>query len=430
MMGRITQSMMTSQMLQNLNRNLNQMNTYQDQMSTGRKINKPSDDPVGLSYSMRYRSDITANEQYQENVDSAISWIDFSDTLMDQANAALQRIRELTVQAANGSNPQTALDAVKSEVLQLTNQLITIGNSQFNGKYVFNGQKTNLQPFSTNISEVPLSISVHGNVDVSQANVTDTSNQLTIVVDQGKEVTVTLPSKDYSTLGSGVFAKDLESAINTALLGNSAVTVSIGNTGELAIASDNTGPSGSVEITGGSLAVNWLSAARNLSDLVKTPNPVSNVKIYQVDAQQSQSDDREIKFEIATGVYMPVNILGDSAFGKPGDPDNMFKVLNQIVNALGQGDTSKVSDLLGGLDSRMNKFLEVRADLGAKMNRVELSSDRLKDTVLNLTNLQSKTEDADMAETITLLKTYENVYQASLSVGAKVITPSLVDFLK
>ncbi|MNR52985.1 flagellar hook-associated protein FlgL [compost metagenome] len=78
----------------------------------------------------------------------------------------------------------------------------------------------------------------------------------------------------------------------------------------------------------------------------------------------------------------------------------------------------------------MNSFLEVRAELGAKSSRVSLSEERLKDININLKSLQSKTEDADMAELITTLKTYENVYQASLSVGAKVISPTLVDFLR
>lgn len=429
MMNRITQGMMNTQLLRNLNHNLGQMSHYQDQTATGRKINKPSDDPVGLSYAMRYRSDVTANEQYLENVDTATSWLDFTDTLMNQAGSALQRVRELAVQGANGSNPKTAMDAIKAEVLQLTDQLITIGNSNFNGKYVFNGQLTDQPPYSKKVAQVPLNSSVQGTVDVSTANVTTANNQLQLIIDRDKEITVTLPAKNYTAGGASAFAADLQAAINDALPKGS-VMVSVGPGNELSIQTNNAGSNGSVEITGGTMATEWMSAKRDLSDLVKTANPAATDTMYQIDAKYSRTDDKLIYFDIATGVRLPVNIVGDSAFGGPSDDDNLFKVLNQITNALDQQNTAEVSNLLGKLDSRLNTFLEMRADLGAKMSRVQLSEERLKDIDINLKSLQSKTEDADMAELITTLKSYENVYQASLSVGAKIISPSLVDFLR
>ncbi|KRE97962.1 hypothetical protein ASG89_29095 [Paenibacillus sp. Soil766] len=430
MMNRITQGMMNTQLLRNLNYNLGQMSHYQDQTATGRKINKPSDDPVGLSYAMRYRSDVTANEQYLENVDTATSWLDFTDTLMGQAGDALHRIRELSVEASNGSNPKTAMDAIKAEVMQLTDQLITIGNSSFNGKYVFNGQMTDKAPYSNKVTQVPFSSSIQGTVNVNTANVTTANNQLQLVIDRGQEVTVTLPPKDYSVGGASEFATDLQKAINDALPQGSSVLVSVGSGQELSIQTNNSGATGSVEITGGTLATQWLSAKQDLSDLVKTTNSASTDTMYHLEAQYSRTDNKEIYFDIATGIRMPVNVIGNAAFGNPSDDDNLFKVLNQITNALDQENSAGVSNLLGKLDTRMNSFLETRAELGAKSSRVQLSEERLKDININLKSLQSKTEDADMAELITTLKTYENVYQASLSVGAKVISPTLVDFLR
>jgi len=78
----------------------------------------------------------------------------------------------------------------------------------------------------------------------------------------------------------------------------------------------------------------------------------------------------------------------------------------------------------------MDKILNQQAEIGARVNRVELMQNRLKDLELNLTDLQSKTEDIDLEKLIIDAKINENIYQASLSVGAKIITPSLVDFLK
>ena len=63
---RVTNNMLSSQLILNLNRNAQQMNTTQTQLATGRKINKPSDDPVGITYSLRYRAELSSNEQYQK----------------------------------------------------------------------------------------------------------------------------------------------------------------------------------------------------------------------------------------------------------------------------------------------------------------------------------------------------------------------------
>ncbi|MDQ0918577.1 flagellar hook-associated protein FlgL [Paenibacillus sp. V4I5] len=304
MATRVTQGMLNNQLLRNINTNLTRINHHQNELSTGRKINKPSDDPVGISFSLRYRSEVAATEQYESNVDAAISWLDYTDTALGQANTVIQRARELAVQGANGTNPQAALDSIKSEMQQLYSQMVTIGNSEFNGKYVFNGQLTDKPPYT------------------------------------------------------------------------------------------------------------------------------------EATADTDKIDQGEIKFEIGTGVRIAANKPGNSVFGEPDDPnvpgtkDNIFRVLKDLVSALGAGDTSKVGTLIGRIDTQNDIFLEARADVGARTNRIELAQSRLKDISVNLQSLQSKTEDADISEVITNLKTDENVYQASLSVGSKIISPSLVDFLR
>lgn len=295
---RVTQGMMNTQMLRNLNNNMTRMDNLQNQLSTGRRINKPSDDPVGISFSMRYRSELSSNEQYQSNVDAGLSWLSFSDTTMNQAGSVMQRARELAVAASNGTNPQAALDTMKKEVDQLYEQIVDIGNSQFNGKYVFNGQLTDVKPYT-----------------------------------------------------------------------------------------------------------------------------LANAKI-------ESTDNSLIEFEVGAAVRIPVNVLGSKIFGNPTDPDNVFKAIQDFSTALAAGDFTAINDSVDILDSRMTKMLDVRADIGAKTNRIELVEARLKDISLNVESLQSKTEDADMSIVITNLKTDENVYQASLAAGSKLIQPSLMDFLR
>lgn len=144
---RVTSSMMNTQMLSNINRNLNKMSNLENQISTGRKINKPSDDPVGVTYALRYRAEIASNEQYQSNVDSAISWLDTTDATMQQATDIVTRIKEIAVQGSSETVPQSGLDAIKEEMEELQKQLVNIGNTQIRGKYIFNGQKYDQAPY-------------------------------------------------------------------------------------------------------------------------------------------------------------------------------------------------------------------------------------------------------------------------------------------
>lgn len=144
---RVTSGMMSMQMLSNLNRNLNRMDNMSNQISTGRKINKPSDDPVGVTYALRYRAELAANEQYQTNTDAAVSWLDTTDSNMQQALDVIKRLKELAIQGSNGTLSGSDLEAVNLEVDELKNHLVDIGNTQIRGKYIFNGETYDQMPY-------------------------------------------------------------------------------------------------------------------------------------------------------------------------------------------------------------------------------------------------------------------------------------------
>ena len=103
---------------------------------------------------------------------------------------------------------------------------------------------------------------------------------------------------------------------------------------------------------------------------------------------------------------------------------------NRIINALDAGDHEALSNMLNEIDNDVNNVLRIRADVGARTNRLELTINRLDNDNLNFTKLMSENENVDMAETIINLQNETNVYRASLAGGAKIIVPSLIDFLR
>lgn len=300
---RVTQGMMNTQMMTNLRANNTRMMQYQEQLASGKRLNRPSDDAIGVGYAMRYHAQIARNNQYQEAVDDGKSQLDYLDTTLNQANQILSRARDLAVRASTGSMSQGDRETVANEIEQLYQQLRETGNTQFNGRYIFNGQMTDVKPYGTN----------------PELNGTDTG---------------------------------------------------------------------------------------------------------------------EINYMMSEGVSIPVNVIGQDAFGDPATvatidtSDNAFAILKSLKNALDNDDQALISSAIPRLDVRLEKVQAVWADVGARSNRTELLSNRLKDFDLNLNALLSKTEDADIPQTIMNLQMAENVQRASLSAGARIIQPTLVEFLR
>ncbi|WP_046212868.1 flagellar hook-associated protein FlgL [Paenibacillus wulumuqiensis] len=299
---RITSNMMSSQSLRNLNSNRATLDKLSDQSSSGRKINKPSDDPVGTTYALRYRAELAANDQYLSNTDEAKSWLDYSDTVMGQAGDVMTRIKELAIQAGAGTTDIDGLKAIQSEVTELKNQLVNIGNSQLNGKYIFNGQELDQPPYQL---------------------------------------------------------------------------------------------SGTVT---------------NYSDVV--------------------TDTGGVTYGISEGVSIDVNVTGNEFFGSKADTDNVFATLDRLNTALTNGDHEAITKEISNIESRKDKMVTSRAEIGAKTNRVDLINNRLDDRRLNVTTLQARVEDADITETLIKTTTAQTVYQAALQTSASVMQMSLVNFLK
>ncbi|USK74858.1 flagellar hook-associated protein FlgL [Peribacillus frigoritolerans] len=291
---RVTQSMLTNNMLSNLSSSYEKMSKLQEQVSSQKKFSKPSDNPVAAMMGMGYRTNLNQIGQYQSNIAEATNWIDSTDDAISESVSAMQRIRELTVQGSNGTYEGEQLKTITEEIKQLKEHLITLGDTQIGGKYIFNGQDTNVRPSSV---------------------------------------------------------KD----------GN-------GNT---------------VYGTG------------------------------------------DINLEVFSGISLKINTDGSKIFG---DALAAGGSIDQTIEALENG--GDVSGTLEGLDATINTFLGMQAQVGARQNRIELMTDRLKQQEVFATEILSENEDVDIEKAIMDLTTQESVHSAALSIGAKIMQPSLLDFLR
>ncbi|MCC3648562.1 flagellar hook-associated protein FlgL [Cytobacillus oceanisediminis] len=285
---RVTQSMLSNNMLRNLSNSYSRMDKLQDQISTQKKFTKPSDDPVAAMMGMNYRTDLNKIQQFTRNIGEVRNWVDSTDDALDKGVLALQRIRELTVQASNGTLEGDQRKAVAEEVKQLKEHLQNLGDTQVGGKYIFNGNQTNVKPSESGFQ------------------------------------------------------------------------------------------SGTIEL------------------------------------------------EVFSGIKIPVNTEGKALFGDMLSDDGDIQ---KLITALETNDPA-VGDMLESVDKNIDNFLSARALIGAKQNRVELMEDRLSQQEVFSTRILSDNEDIDMEKAIIELTTQESIHRAALSVGARIIQPSLTDFLR
>ena len=145
-----------------------------------------------------------------------------------------------------------------------------------------------------------------------------------------------------------------------------------------------------------------------------------------------------IEYKVGDSQTLSVNITGERIFGAEvdtnadGNPDmpKLFADIDKLLAALDAGDNEAASSSLEDMDNQLKTLLQVRGEVGAKVNMIDIMSERITDVGINLKELLSKTKDTDVAETQIQLITAEAVYKASLSVTARIIQPTLVDFLR
>ncbi len=271
------------------------MGKYQDQLATGKKITKPSDDPVVAMKGMFYRSNLTEVEQYKRNLSEAYLWMENSEAGVEQVNQGLQRVRELTVQGLNGTLSEADKSAISQEIEQIKKDIMTVANTQVAGRYIFNGTNTTVAP------------------------VTD----------------------------------------------------------------------------GGSGA----------------PQAAFNTNNYNV--------------EVSRGVSLKSNINPENVFSQ-----DLFNTLQSIQESLGGNTNIDLSGLLGKIDKHTDTLSAERSELGARYNRLEMIESRIDQQEVIATRVLSDNEDADIERVITDLTTQESIHRAALSVGARIIQPTLMDFLR
>jgi flagellar hook-associated protein 3 FlgL len=189
MSTRITQSMVSSRVLSDLQDVSYRLSKTQEKLSSGKELTKPSDDPYATSKALNLSNDLAGTQQYERTVNDATSWANQTETALSSINGAAQRARELLVQAGNDTNDTVDRSAIADEIDQLIDEVKGDANVQYGGQYILSGAGTTTAPYAVGGS--PPDDSYHG----------DTNGVFRQI---GPGVSVQINTIGSSVLGSGV----------------------------------------------------------------------------------------------------------------------------------------------------------------------------------------------------------------------------------
>jgi len=154
MIGRITSLMTQQSVLANINNVQDQLATTEQELSTGRSINQPSDNPYGASLAISLNQDLSSLTNYSGAVTDGTAWTSAASTSLTNIQSMLQRAQELVVESANGTMSPSDLSASAAEINQLIDSIKQEANTQYNGQYIFSGTATGTAPYSSATGDV------------------------------------------------------------------------------------------------------------------------------------------------------------------------------------------------------------------------------------------------------------------------------------
>lgn len=387
--------------------NQSKVNQTQLQLSKGTRILKPSDDPIGSAVALDLQRQIDNATQYISNGQTAETKLEVQEAALSNVTDILQRIRDLTLQAANSTLNQIDRAAITVEIEQRLDELVGLGNSQLaNGEYLFSGYKTDVKPFtkdgtgtiSYNGDQGVLNVNVNTSVRVESGN---SGDEVFFDIKTGNGSFVT--TGDSSNLGTGV--------ISSAVLEDPTVYV-----GDIYTIDFSLNGSGSLQyqITGA-----------NTGPVYTAPLP-----LYDEDSKVSFNG---ISYSISG---FPSD--GDSFTVEPSFRQSVFATVNQIVSALQIPNTTATLQAtfqnalnvgLQNLDQAMIHVDEVRASVGSRLNVIESEGGINESLKVEAQSALSIVKDLDYAEAITELNKRTLALQAAQQSFVKVQGLSLFEFI-
>jgi flagellar hook-associated protein 3 len=471
---RITQSILYSRALLDVRNGLAGNLRLQEQAASGRRVNRPSDDPAAMLRIVPLKAELRDLEGMLDNAGLAREALDAGAAAVQGGSELLQRVRELAVQGANGTLSAADRTTLAGELTQLLNQMLAVANSRHGTRHLFGGTRTDVAPFTLLEDAGGARVRYGGDQDALQVLVApDVATAVALPGDRifqahGRGATVFAAAGATATGAVPVNAGDSAVGFDRLLVRFAGVTLAAGTTG-MAPGNNGTDALGSLSYvySAGTLSINGgpptAIVAGNQNFPVGTTGTFVNLSMTggpvtpatgTITSRATLSIDGGASAVVVSDFTAPQQVRNSfdgtvlnvdvTALARTGDElvtyNGTFDVFTAMIaarDALANADgltlaqqTARLSGLLAELDAAHDSLLDGLRDLGNRGQQMQLLAQRVSGLQVGTQESLSLAQDADMAETILALNQQDLNYQAALQVSARIVQTSLLDYLR
>jgi len=509
MVMRVTSQTQQRNALHNIFRITENMFNAQKEITSGKKIQKPSDDPSGMRDTLALRTNIKQIKQFERNINSNQLFLSRGESALDSIGVSLSRAKELSMVELGGMSTSETRGYAKTELDNIISKVLQDANTKVKNMYIFSGTDVNTTPFELSASgavyiyngnsdnlmiQIEEDINVKVNIPGSEVlgtdlnpdlntstNVSDlnggsgiTTGSFSIADRAGTSGTVTITSSmtlanvitaigqvsvnltaSINSSGNGITIRDTSSVITNSLTvrevdgGTTALSLGIVGTkdGNIEGMDLNAALSTSTlisELNGGdgltlgdiNVINGAASSAVSLSSATTIAEVIDLINAAASGTVTASIDSAGTSLQVvsnSSSTIAVVNNVGTDATAEElgiGGGRNVINTLLKLKQAMEYDDTFAILGSLANLDSGLETINESRAIYGAVARRIMSTEATHQESIVNQKDQISNIEGADLVEAASEFAAMEAALQASLSSTARIIQPSLLDFLR
>ena len=390
------------------------LNRTQNQIASQSRLQELRDDPAAAAHATRHSSYLYRLERYSRNIAYAQSRHRESEVYMQETYGLLNRARELAIQGANGTYSADDRMAMATEVNQLLDQMVDIANARgADGAMLFAGDRTRTMPFrAVETRGVGFEEPV-----ISEVLYLGTISQNQTEIAEGSSLPLNFP-------GNEVFWAE-----NQQIYGGVDATPFVVQT-DTSIMIDNT----EIALRQGDSIYGIIARINDAGIAVRARlDTISNGLVLE------STTPHQIWLDEQGDVLQSLGIITDAGNTPPHNIDSsarvfggsMFDMMIALRDQLATGDAFDVGGrVLGGIDTALSNLNRRLGALGSYDERLQIAFQRTENTIPEITQRYSNEVDVDMTEAITRLQLLEFTHQAALGAAARVMQPTLLDFLR
>jgi len=430
---RISTSMIYQQGVEGMQQRTQDLVRLQEQIAAGRRIVKPSDDPVAATTVLDIKQSQALNDQYRVNGDGALAQLSLEESALANTTSLLQDVRTLAVAAGNpGLNNSDRL-SLATDIESRYQELLGIANSKdANGQYMFSGYQGATRPFS---EAAPGSVTYAG--DAGQRKVQISASRSIAINDSGDALLRAIKN------GNGTFTTAPGSTNAGGAIIDAGTVTDPTQWNTAANARDFTIR---FDVTAGATTYDIVDNVNNVSLLTgAAPAAGPHLRAYvpgSTISLQTQTPPDTNPAPFAFGATMAITgkpAGGDTFTVKPSTNQDLFSTLHNLVDALRTGTTNSaasrathqhaLNSSLLNIDNALDNVLNVRAGVGARMREVDVAQSAGADLGLQYKTSLSGLEDLDYAQTLSDLNLQQVYLQAAQQSFLKITSLSLFNLL-